>query len=529
MSGYQPKDLAFDKEARQSLISGIEKISKAVGSTLGPRGNTVIIESDQHTHGMTVTKDGVTVAKSIELLDPIENLGARIVRQSAEKTASEAGDGTTTSIVLSEALIKNGTQIITEDMNRSEVIREMNRLSEEVIDSLRKRAKRVTKSKINSVATISANNDPVIGKVISDAYKKVGKNGVITVQKSMTSDTYADVTKGIKLDRGYSSKYFVNDQRKDECIYEDVDVLITDIEIDNMLSIENILREAVSKQRRLLIIAPCSKAMVSTMAANVIKNGVKICTIDPPSFGYRQQELMSDIAAALGGVFFSESTGDDLSLVQMSDLGRADRIVIGRDESVIVRSEMPETVGKRIEELKEALALAKKTDDKSFIKSRIATLSGAIGVIHAGGHTDLEQKELYDRIDDAVQAVRSALDEGILPGGGMALFSEIRETLSKAIEPDLPLSAARKILADSLSAPAEKILSNAGMSIEDILYIDEGDWINVKTGFTCDPLEEGIIDPAKVTISALRNAVSVASTVLSTDAIVTLTRSYESN
>ena len=352
--GYIAKDLSFGEEGRDKLISGITKISKAVKSTLGPRGNTVIIESPGHTQGLTVTKDGVTVAKSVDLFDPVENIAVRMMKQAANKTASIAGDGTTTAIVLTEAIVKSGVEHITEKHNQIEVVRKIKTKVDGIIKSLTKKAKKVNDKKLLDVATISANNDKELGDIISKAYKEVGANGIVTVEKSQTSETYAEITNGIKIDRGYSSPLFINNHKKDECIMEGVKILVCDSEITNILQIENVLKDIINKGEKLLIIASCSQNMINTLAANVVKNGLKFCNVPPPNFGYKQHELMQDIAMAVGATYFSEKTGDDLSLILPKDLGHADKVVVGKDSTVVITNkEMTGEMLDRVAELKE--------------------------------------------------------------------------------------------------------------------------------------------------------------------------------
>jgi len=515
-----PKELKFGDEGRSKLISGIEKISNAVKSTLGPMGNTVLIESPSHTHGITVTKDGVTVAKSVDLIDPIEDLAVRMMKQAAERTASSAGDGTTTSIVLTEALVKAGFEHITDGVNRTEVLREIVDKTGDVVSSLKKASKKVTKSRLRDVANISANNDKNIGDIIANVYNEVGKDGVVTVEKSQTSQTYYETTYGIKVDRGYSSPLFINDQKKDECVLEDVYVLVSDAEISNVLQVENILAPIIQDGKRLLIIAPCSTNVTNTLAANVIKRGIKVCVIPPPSFGYKQHELMHDIAISVGANYFSEKTGDDLSLITFDDLGHAERVIVGRDSTIVIKDEGEQRgeVTERIAQLSAAYENETKQVEREFILSRIASLTGGIGVIYVGGNTDLEQKELYDRVDDAVCAVRSALEEGILPGGGVALHNEAMKLLRSD-------SVADKILRHALFAPSNQICANAGIDKQRYEWQKPYQYgLNVKTGEYGDMYKMGVIDPLKVTRSALQNAVSVAVTILSTNAIITIAR-----
>jgi chaperonin GroEL len=337
--GYTPKELHFSQQGRNHLIDGISKIANAVKSTLGPRGNTVLIESPEHTHGITVTKDGVTVAKAVSLIDPVENLAVRMMKEAADKTATLAGDGTTTAIVLTEALVKNGTCSLGEDTNRTEVLRALVDETKWVVNELRKKSHEVDKDKLRDVAIISANNDNKIGKIIADVYESVGEDGIVTVEKSQTSETYFETTNGIKVDRGYLSPLFINDQKKDECILEDVHILVSDAEINNILQIENILKPIIAEGKKLLIIAPCANNVTNTLAANVMKRNLKICAITPPSFGYKQHELMQDIALSVGATYFSEKTGDDLSIINFTDLGHAAKVIVGRDSTVILKDE----------------------------------------------------------------------------------------------------------------------------------------------------------------------------------------------
>ena len=533
-SGYTPKNLKFGQEGRDKLINGIKTISSAVKSTLGPSGQTVLIESPQHTHGITVTKDGVTVAKSVSLIDPVENLAVNMMKEAADRTASSAGDGTTTAIVLTEALVLEGMKLI-DDTNKTEVLRDMVKITEEVVKELKSKSKKVTKKNLKDVATISANNDPELGKIIADVYKDVGENGIVTVDKSQTSETYYESTRGIKVDRGYSSPMFINDQKKDECILEDTYVLVSDAEIGNILNIEKILKPIIQENKKLLIIAPCSSNVLNTLAANVVKSNLKVCVVQPPNFGYKQHELMHDIAISVGATYFSEKTGDDLSIMTMDDLGHASKIISGDKSTIIIKDEDSHIDGidERVEQLWEQHKNTNVKHEKEFILSRIASLTGGIGVIYAGGKTDLEQKELYDRIDDAVCAVRSALEEGIVTGGGLSLWEISNDMFDWD---DIYSSDAVKIMEKALKEPLEQIIRNAGGNVDDIVkqmlygndYKNDYDYgYNAKTGEFGDMYKMGVIDPLKVTKNALQNAVSVAVTILSTNAIITMARSYE--
>jgi len=522
--GYTPKNLLFEKEGRDKLYRGIETIAKAVKSTLGPSGQTVLIESPQHTHGITVTKDGVTVAKSVSLLDATENLAVRIMKEAADRTAQQAGDGTTTAIVLTEALVNAGKDL---DENKTQTLRDLVSETNSIVDRLKKKAKKVNNKTLKDVATISANNDSYLGDIIAKVYKRVGRDGVVAVDKSQSSKTYYETTNGLKVDRGYASPLFINDQKKDECLLEDCQVLVSDATIENILQIENVLKTIINTGKKLLIIAPTSSNVVNTLAANVMKNGLKICVVPPPNFGYKQHELMQDIAVSINATYFSEKTGDDLSLMTEKDLGHCAKVIVGRDSTVIIKEDEPnkEDIKKRVSQLKVSIENTKLKADKEFILSRIASLTGGVGVIYVGGNTDLEQKELYDRVDDAVCAVRSALEEGILPGGGLALF---RESLLYSEEDKKQKHI--KILCDALQAPLLQIWENAGEEYSNGVFKDTDIFSNgydVKNDkFGC-MYDMGIIDPLKVTKCALQNAVSVAVTLLSTNAIITMARTYE--
>ena len=544
--GYIPKDLHFDEAAREKLISGISKISNAVKSTLGPQGQTVLIESAEHTQGLTVTKDGVTVAKSIFLIDPVENLAVRMMKQASEKTANTAGDGTTTAIVLTEALVKAGQSFITKEDNLIQVVREIRAAGEDLLKKIKDKAVEVTDEMLIDIATISANNDKEIGEIIAKAYKEVGKDGIVTVERSQTDKTYAEVTNGIKVDRGYTSTMFINDQRKDECVMDGVKVLLCDTEITNILQIENILKPIINAGEKLLIIGNCSTNVINTLAANVQRNGLQFCNIMVPSFGYKSHELMQDIAFSVGAKYFSEKTGDDLSLIRTEDLGVADKIIVGKDSTIIIKnSEITKEIEDRVSELKEQQKLLTAKHERDFVNERIASLIGGIGCIQVGATSDIEQKEKFDRVDDSVCAVRSALQEGIVAGGGLLLYDFARhfgcdceDAYHETLEED---QVAEMIMREALKAPLRQILINAGLDEKEIMkeiYTPEmigdddnapEDIVNTK-GYNVvhkeygDMFEMGVVDPAKVTKNALLNAVSVATTILTTNAIITHAR-----
>ena len=516
------KEIHFGDDGQKKLKSGIKKIAGAVKSTLGARGRTVLIESENHVGGITVTKDGVTVAKSINLYDPTENLAVIMMRQAADKTATVAGDGTTTSIVLAEAIIDAADKYVNPEHNVTEVIRKINGITKNVVSNLEKRSKKVSGRRLYDVASISANNDTEIGKMIGDAFSEVS---LVTVENSMNSETRVEIINGMRIERGYTSPYFVNDQKKQECVLDNPYVLICDHEINNISNLEKILAPIVSQGKSLLIIGNIGPNALQTLNVNVYQGKIKACNIMPPSFGYRQKDLLKDLAVALGGTYFSEDTGDDLSIVNLIDLGRASKIIVKKDMTVFMHhAEFKEDIDNHLAELN---AMINQTDDqvdREFLRERIANISGGIGVIYVGAQSDIEQKEKRDRIDDAVYAVMAALEEGILPGGGIALA----ECASLIDDSD---DVASKIMYDALIAPFNQILINAGKNPKSIalnMFENKGWGYDVKNEVAGDMIKMGIIDPTKVTKNALLNAVSVATTIMSTNAIITNVRADES-
>jgi len=514
------KQVLEASEGQKKLKKGIKTIAGAVKSTLGARGRTVLIESENHIGGITVTKDGVTVAKSINLLDPVENLAVIMMRQAAERTATVAGDGTTTSIVLAEAIIDAADIHLTEGDNVTEVIREINSITSKIVNDLSKMSKKVTGKKLYDVASISANNDKEIGKMIGDAFSQVD---MVTVENSQTTTTYVDVLKGMRIERGMTSKYFINDHKRQECVLENPYILISDHEISNLMNLEKILAPIVSQGKSLLIIGELGANALATLNMNVAQGKIKACNILPPSFGYRQKDLLDDLAIALGGTYFSENTGDDLSLITLDTLGKAARVVVGKDNTIFIPTDATTaSVESHIASLKESTAGITDKNEVDFVNERVANLSGGVAVIYVGALSDIEQKEKKDRIDDAVCAVRAAKEEGILPGGGSALMHCARGLWND--------SAASLIMRHALAAPMAQIITNAGKDDEDIIsgmlpFENEG--YDVKGEQYGDMLKLGIIDPAKVTKNALLNAVSVATTIMSTSSIITNVRDYE--
>jgi len=517
-------DLEFDGQMK--LLSGVEKISKAVRSTLGAHGNTVLMESKNHVGGMTITKDGITVAKGIELEDPIENLAVKMVREASLRTANDAGDGTTSSVVITEAVVREGLEAIKENknINVKMLISKINEIKESVVDALKDRSKDINDDNLREVATISSNNDEEIGGLIADAYSQIGFDGILTIEDSKTPETYYEVTDGIRIDKGYTSRLFVNDHKKDECVMKDALVLVSDVEINDLMHIESILGQAVKENKPILLIAECSKMVLNTLASNVAQRGFQFCHIMPPSFGERSKKLLSDIADIVGAKFISEETGDNIGNLRYEDLGRVSKLVVGADETILVSKDKVDMTDK-IEDLKVQMKHTPTKGEKDFLRKRIAGLSGGIGVMFVGGNSEIEQKEKKDRVDDAVCAVRSAIEEGILAGGGSALF-HLSFELDK-YKGDKYDEIARRVIGAGMRAPMCQILENAGLDelVADMVGNSKyGEGVDVRTGEIGDMIKMGIIDPTKVVRSCIENAVSVATTMMTTKAIITFKR-----
>ena len=527
------KDIYFEDTARTKLMSGIDKIADAVRSTLGARGRTVLIESEHHVGGLTITKDGVTVARAITLIDPTENLAVQMMREAAANTATTAGDGTTTAIVLTQAMIHSAGDLITAGVNTTEVLREVKRMSGGIVSALRRRAVAVTDKNLLNVATISANGDTDIGTLIYDAYKAVGDDGVVTVENSRSTDTYCDVTTGLKVDRGYVSRYFITDEKMQECVLEKPYIFLSDQEISSLNSYEAILAPIIKEGRPILFICPIGTNAMSTLTVNKVKGTIKTCAIIPPSFGYRTDDLMGDLAVLTGGNYLSEKMGDDATLVGMSDLGSASRAVIGSASTVLVTDPADTSaIDERIADVRAMIADETNAEAKQFLHERLAVLSGGVAVICVGAQSDIEQKEKKDRVDDAVCATRAALEGGILPGGGIALLEAAKDFDEKFVKAykkgvTAPESViAKDILVAALISPFEQINMNGGFDPEEIVQGLErkGMGFDVAREKFGSMVSMGIIDPAKVTITALENAVSVATTILSSNAIITNVR-----
>lgn len=521
------KQLFLDDSGQEKLKSGIKKISGAVKSTLGPGGHTVLLESEHEIGGFRVTKDGVTVAKSIALFDPVENLAVQMMQEGSIETAKIAGDGTTTAIVLTEAILDFSEKFFDKSISMTKLISQINSITEDVVSDISKSSIKVTGKRLVDVATVSANNDPVLGKLIAGAYKKVKH---VTVADSPTNDTYSEIIEGIKIDRGYSSKHQITNEEKEEAVLSMPYILVSDVEIKNLHHLEGVFRHSMQNARPLFIIANMTPEAMQAFNLNVAKKTIKACHIIPPSFGIRKTDMLRDIATAVGAVFYSEDTGDNMEAITPEGLGEANKIISSSDKTVVICNKdnnAEAATEELIIKLNKQLTETTNYRERDFLKERIANISGGVGVIYVGANSPIEQKEKLDRVDDAVRAVSSAIEEGVIAGGGVKLYNIGMSLMDLSIKKDSDNSIALQIMAHALISPLAQIVLNSGGDVMEVLSkldgmeISSDIGLNIKTGEYGNMIEMGIIDPAKVTKTALKNAVSVATTILSTEVIIT--------
>ena len=520
------KQLMFSEDARKKLLSGVEQISKAVKTTLGPCGRMVMM--DKKYGSPVITKDGVSVAKEIELGDPYENMGAQFVREVASKTNDDAGDGTTTATVLSYALVREGVKSVAAGMRPIEIKRGIDKAVKIVVDEIKKNAKPVKGADdITNIATISANNDPEIGKMLADAIEKVGKDGVITVEESKNMEMTVDTVEGMQFDRGYISSYFVTDRERMEADFSDAYVLIYDKKISAMKDLLPILEKVANAGRALVIICEdVDGEALTTLVLNTIRGTIKVCAVKAPGFGDRRKDMLQDIAILTGATVVSEEVGLKLESCGEEVLGQAKSIKIDKDNTTIVGGAgNPKSIKDRVAEIKGAIEKTTSTYDKEQLQKRLAKLAGGVAVINVGANTETEMKEMKFRVEDTIAATRAALEEGIVSGGGMALI-EAAKALSE-IPNDLSEDekVGFKIVRRALEEPIRQIAENAGLDgaviAERAKNEKKGIGFNARTNEWVNMLEAGIIDPAKVTCSALKNAASVAGTLLTTECAIT--------
>ena len=520
------KQLLFSEDARKKLLSGVEQISKAVKVTLGPCGRMVMM--DKKFGSPTITKDGVSVAKEIELEDPYENMGAQFVREVASKTNDDAGDGTTTATVLSYALVREGVKSVAAGMTPIELKRGMDKAVKIAVEEIKKNAKPVKGADdITNIATISANNDPEIGKMLADAIEKVGKDGVITVEESKNMEMTVDTVEGMQFDRGYISSYFVTDRERMEASYSDAYVLIYDKKISAMKDLLPILEQVANAGRALVIICEdVDGEALTTLVLNQIRGTIKCCAVKAPGFGDRRKDMLQDIAILTGGTVVSEEVGLKLETSDISVLGQAKSVKIDKDNTTIVGGAGDaKAIKDRVAEIKTAIEKSSSTYDKEQLQKRLAKLAGGVAVINVGANTETEMKEMKFRVEDTIAATRAALEEGIVSGGGMALIEASKALAEIPADLTEDEKVGFKIVRRALEEPIRQISENAGLDgaviAERAKNEKKGVGFNARTGEWVNMLEAGIIDPAKVTCSALKNAASVAGTLLTTECAIT--------
>ena len=501
------KNLDFGDEAKQRVIAGVNKLAQAVKSTLGASGKCVVYEDGRGKP--VITKDGVTVAESVVLYDPVENMGATLIKEAARNTVRDAGDGTTTATVLAEALIKQIDAAVADGLTIREIKDGVNKTLEDVISYLNDTATDVDGDMLKSVSSISCNNDEKLGAIIAEAYDKVGKQGVVLMEESESDETYVDIVDGVKVECGITSPHFITNTEKHTCELDNPLVLICSSEIPNVRKIQNILEHVIKSNRSLLMVAPVAQQVKSALMMNKVKGNIKVNIIDLPGFGPTKKDATEDLAILTGATVFNEELGDDLDLIKPEHLGEAEFAVTDNKHTVLTLEGMTEGIEGRIDELHKHLAEEQNGYIKRKLEDRLAMLSGSVGIIRVGANSKVELKEKKDRVEDAIYATKAALQEGIVPGGGVALLNASQKILS---------DEAGRVLLNALSSPYETILDNAGMKVGKDMQ--DGYGCNVVTGGLVNMINEGIIDPVLVTKSALKNAVSVALTIMSADCVI---------
>jgi chaperonin GroEL len=519
------KDIIFDLKARDSLKTGVDALSNAVKVTLGPKGRNVILEKSFGTP--TITKDGVTVAKEIELKDPVENMGAQLVKEVASKTNDLAGDGTTTATVLAQAIVVTGLKNVTSGANPMDLKRGIDKAVVEVIKSLNKQSKQIgdNSEKVMQVATVAANNESSIGKLISEAMTKVKKDGVITIEAAKGIETYVDVVEGMQFDRGYISPYFVTDTEKMEAVYENPYILIHDKKISVMKDLLPVLEKVVQTGKPLLIVAEdVETEALATLVVNKLRGGLKVVAVKAPGFGDRRKEMLEDIAVLTGGSVISEEKGYKLEDTSLDNLGMAEKITVDKENTTIVSGKGKKSdIQARINQIKAQIDTTTSDYDKEKLQERLAKLAGGVAVIYVGAASEVEMKERKDRFDDALNATRAAIEEGIIPGGGVAYLraiEAIKNMKGENEDEDTGISIIRR----ALEEPMRQIVENAGLEgsvVVQKVKEGKGDFgYNARTDKYENLLKSGVIDPTKVARIALENAASIAGMLLTTECVV---------
>jgi len=518
------KDIKFGNEARTKLIAGVDTLANAVRTTLGPKGRNVVIQ--KAFGGPAVTKDGVSVAKEIELEDAVENMGAQMIKEVASKTADNAGDGTTTATVLAQAIVKEGTKLVTAGMNPMDLKRGIDKVTTAIVAELDNLSKPCdTQKEIEQVGSISANSDLTIGRLIADAMERVGKDGVITVEDGKGLDDELEVVEGMQFDRGYLSPYFVSDQERQVAELDNPYVLIVDKKIGNIRDLLPILEAVAQASRPLLLIAEDVEGeALATLVVNNMRGVVKTCAIKAPGFGDRRKEMLADIAVLTGGSVISDEVGLSLESATAEHLGSAGRVEVSKDATIVVDgSGEKSAIDERVRVIQSQISTTESEYDREKLQERLGKLSGGVAVIKVGAATEVEMKEKKDRIDDALHATRAAVEQGIVPGGGVAL---IRAKQAVSVTGDnTEQEAGIKIVLDAIESPVRQITANAGDSadvvVNNILSGTGNFGYNAANGEYGDMLELGIIDPTKVTKTALVNAASIAGMILTSECSIT--------
>ncbi len=519
------KEILFNIDARDQLKKGIDTLANAVKVTLGPKGRNVIIE--KKFGAPHITKDGVTVAKEVELADAYQNVGAQLVKEVASKTGDDAGDGTTTATVLAQAIVAEGLKNVTAGASPMDIKRGIDKAVAKVVESIKAQSETVGDNydKIEQVGTVSSNNDPVIGKLIADAMRKVSKDGVITIEEAKGTDTTIGVVEGMQFDRGYLSAYFVTNTEKMECVMENPYILIYDKKISNLKDFLPILEPAVQTGRPLLVIAEdVDSEALTTLVVNRLRSQLKICAVKAPGFGDRRKEMLEDIAVLTGGVVISEEKGLKLEQATIEMLGSAEKVTITKDNTTIVNgSGDKENIKERCEQIKAQIASTKSDYDREKLQERLAKLSGGVAVLYVGAASEVEMKEKKDRVDDALRATRAAIEEGIVPGGGVAYIRAL-ESLEGLKGENADETTGIEIIKRAIEEPLRQIVANAGKEgavVVQKVREGKGDFgYNARTDTYENLHAAGVVDPAKVTRVALENAASIAGMFLTTECVI---------
>ena len=519
------KEILFNIDARDQLKKGVDALANAVKVTLGPKGRNVIIE--KKFGAPHITKDGVTVAKEIELADAYQNTGAQLVKEVASKTGDDAGDGTTTATVLAQAIVAEGLKNVTAGASPMDIKRGIDKAVAKVVESIKNQAETVGDNydKIEQVATVSANNDPVIGKLIADAMRKVSKDGVITIEEAKGTDTTIGVVEGMQFGRGYLSAYFVTNTEKMECEMEKPYILIYDKKISNLKDFLPILEPAVQTGRPLLVIAEdVDSEALTTLVVNRLRSQLKICAVKAPGFGDRRKEMLEDIAILTGGVVISEEKGLKLEQATIEMLGTADKVTVSKDNTTIVNGAGDKAnIKERCEQIKAQIASTKSDYDREKLQERLAKLSGGVAVLYVGAASEVEMKEKKDRVDDALRATRAAIEEGIIPGGGVAYIRAI-ESLEGLTGDNADETTGIGIIKRAIEEPLREIVANAGKEgavVVQKVREGKGDFgYNARTDVYENLHAAGVVDPAKVARVALENAASIAGMFLTTECVI---------